>query len=94
MPSLFASSTASTAAAAELVGGREIGDAEGKRAVGGELFGDVVGALVGDLDGPFVAASVPLVVNNDVVLKDVACVVVDVVVVIVGPPTSEYRESQ
>jgi len=44
IPSLFASSTDSTAAAAELVGGREIGNVEGKRVVGEWLVGDEVGA--------------------------------------------------
>ena len=80
IPSLLASSTYSTAAAAKLVGGGEIGDVEGKRVVGEEFIGadvgDSVGASVGDFEGLFVEAPVPLVVDTDVVLEDVACVVV------------------
>ncbi len=76
IPSLLSSSTYSTAAATELVGGREIGDVEGKRVVGEALIGADVGASVGDFEGIFVEAPVPFVVDKTVVLEYVACVVV------------------
>ena len=46
MSSLFASSTASTAAAAELTGGRLIGEDEGKSVVGLAEEGNCVGLRV------------------------------------------------
>ena len=94
IPSLWASSTDSTARAAVLVGGREIGDPEGKSVDGAGLIGAEVGVFVGsfvgsldgclvtDIEGLFVDAPVPVVV----VVEDVAWVVV--------PPTSVYGESQ
>lgn len=75
--SLCASSTASTAAAAELVGGREIGDDDGKRVVG-TLF---VGASVGAFEGLFDGLPVPATVDTEVL------VVVATVVATVGSPT-------
>lgn len=49
IPSLLASSTASTAATAELVGGREIGDNVGKSSISDAGF-DVVGMTVEGFD--------------------------------------------
>ena len=94
MPFLFASSTASTARTAELVGGREIGNVDGKRVVGmestgaalGERLGSFVGAPVGCLVGRFVGLFVDTPVP--VVGEDVGSVVVP------GCPTSVYDESQ
>ena len=87
IPSLFASSTDSTAAAAVLVGGRKIGDVKGERVVGKDWIGPDVGALVGDCVGLSVATFVTPVVGATVVPEDVVCAV-DVACVVVSPPTS------
>ena len=74
IPSLFASSTASTARAAELDGGREIGDEDGMRVVG--RIGDEVGAWVGNFEGLSVTLSLAVVVVVTTVLEVVVATVV------------------